>query len=142
MWLRFAVAALAAAGAVAHAEPDRAEVYDELDAPVFVTGALVFGGTYGASALAAGTLERSGAHRLFAPVVGPWLAARDWGGCTEPWCSREKALLVADGAIQLLGVLAMVEAIIWPSHHRVVTRTAPFLELYPTSHGFAVVGRF
>jgi len=138
--LRYALASLAAASAVAHAEPDRAQVYDELDAPVFIAGAIVFGSSYTASAIAA-TANHPGAQHLLMPLVGPWLAARDWGRCSDAACSRDKGLLVGDGALQLLGMLAMLEALIWPSHHRVITRIAGF-ELVPSGAGVAVVGGF
>src|SRR5262245_61150175 len=70
--------------------PEGYEVYDQWNAPVFATGAVVFAGSYGASAIVAGTSKHVGADRLYVPVVGPWLALNDWGNCPieEPRCDK------------------------------------------------------
>jgi hypothetical protein len=56
-------------------------------------------------------------------------------------------LLIADGVFQAAGVIAMIDGVLQPSHHRVYTRTAKVdtkLHVTPTvSHpGMAVFGHF
>jgi hypothetical protein len=125
------------------------EVYDQWNAPVFATGALVFLGSYGASAVVAGSSDHVGADRLYVPVVGPWLALNDWGDCPieQPRCDKnttDKVLLVADGVFQAAGLVTMVSGLLSPSHHTVYTRTAMDTKTHvtPTHNGFAVIGRF
>jgi hypothetical protein len=130
-------------------EPEATEVYDQWNAPVFATGALVFAGSYGASVVVAGSSDHVGADRLYVPLVGPWLALNDWGDCPieEPRCdtnTTHKVLLVADGVFQAAGVITMVSGLLSPTHRTVYTqRTAQTKpRVTPTSNGFAVVGRF
>jgi hypothetical protein len=127
------------------------EVYDQWNAPVFATGALVFAGSYGAGVIVAGSSDHPGADRLYVPVVGPWLALNDWGDCPieQPRCDKnttDKVLLVADGVFQAAGVITMVSGVLSPSHHTVyATKTAKLdtkPKITPTHNGFAVVGRF
>ena len=130
--------------------PESYEVQDSMNAPVFVTGALVFAASYGGAALVAATSDHPGADRLYVPVVGPWLALNDWGDCpiSDPRCDEnttDKVLLVADGVFQAAGVLTMVTGILSPTSHTVYrTRTADAkkYKLTPTRHGFAVVGKW
>ena len=129
--------------------PEGTEVYDQWNAPVFATGALVFAGAYGASAVVAGTSEHPGADRLYVPVVGPWLALNDWGNCPieEPRCDKnttDKVLLVGDGVFQAAGLITMVTGVLSPSHHTVYTRTAAKkpIKVTPTRNGFMVSGSF
>lgn len=131
-------------------DPETYTEYDSWNAPVFATGALVFAGSYGASAIVASQSDHPGADRLYVPVVGPWLALNDWGNCPieNPSCDEnttEKVLLVADGVFQAAGVITMVSGILSPSS-RTVTRTRVVdnkkTKLTPTRNGFAVVGRF
>ena len=125
------------------------EVHDAWNAPVFATGALVFAGSYGASAIVASTSDHPGADRLYVPVVGPWLALNDWGDCPieQPRCDEnttEKVLLVADGVFQAAGVVTMITGLLSPTSHTVVQRTADAksIKVRPTHNGFAVLGRF
>ena len=125
------------------------EVYDAWNAPVFATGALVFAGAYGASAIVASTSDRPAADRLYVPVVGPWLALNDWGDCpiAEPRCDEtttDKVLLVADGVFQAAGIITMVTGLLSPTSHTVYTsRTAEKnYKITPTGRGVAVIGRF
>ena len=97
--------------------------YDPLNASVFGTGAVVFGGTYLASIIVAGSSDNVGDRRLWVPVVGPWLDLHDRGSCpiSEPRCddaTSAKVLLVADGLFQAAGVLGMLDGVLEPSHHR------------------------
>jgi hypothetical protein len=124
------------------------EVYDSYNAPVFATGALVFAGSYGASAIVADTSTHPGADRLYVPLVGPWLALNDWGNCPidQPRCdtnTTDKVLLVADGVFQAASVITMLDGLIAPSSHRVLTRTVDTkVHVTPTGHGIALFGHF
>ncbi len=130
--------------------PESYEVVDAWNAPVFATGALVFAGSYGASAIVAATSDHPGADRLYVPVAGPWLALNDWGDCPieNPNCDEnttEKVLLVADGVFQAAGVITMVTGLLSPTTHTVYQRTAKnekSFKIRPTSNGFAVLGRW
>ena len=131
-------------------EPESYEVYDAWNAPVFATGALVFAGSYGASAIVASTSDHPGADRLYVPVVGPWLALNDWGDCPieQPRCDEEttdKVLLVADVVFQAAGVITMISGLLSPTSrtvYRTRTADAKSYKVTPTRNGFAVVGRF
>lgn len=136
--------------------PEYEEVEDSYNAPIFASGALVFGATYGASVIvAASSDDTRGNHRLYVPLVGPWLALSDRGSCdiSLSRCDNEttaKVLLIADGVFQAAGVLAMLDGIFQPSTHRVyTTRTAKIdtkVHVTPTTvhgdPGVAVFGRF
>jgi hypothetical protein len=129
--------------------PESYEVVDAWNAPVFATGALVFAGSYGASAVAAAASDHPGADRLYVPVAGPWLALNDWGDCPieQPRCDENtthKVLLVADGVFQAAGVLTMVTGLLSPTTHTVYQRTADAkkIKVTPTRNGFAVLGRW
>ena len=128
--------------------PEGTEVSDSYNAGVFATGALVFAGSYGASAIVAATSDHVGADRLYVPVVGPWLALSDWGNCPigDARCdstTTDKVLLVADGVFQAAGLVTAVTGLLVPTHHTVYTRTASSkIKVTPTHNGFAVLGRF
>jgi hypothetical protein len=110
-------------------EPEYRVVYDSYNAPVFATGALVFAISYGASVITASTTDNDrGNHRLYVPVVGPWLALNDRGSCdiTRISCDHEttaKVLLIADGVFQAAGIVGMLDGILQPSSHREVLTT-------------------
>lgn len=129
--------------------PEATEVYDQWNAPMFATGAVVFAGSYGASAIVASQSDHPGADRLYVPLVGPWLALNDWGNCPieNPSCdstTTSKVLLVADGVFQAAGAITMVSSLLSPTHHTVYgnTHVAKETRVTPTHNGFAVVGRF
>jgi hypothetical protein len=130
--------------------PETYTVTDSWNAPVFATGALVFAGSYGGSAVVAASSDHVGADRLYVPIAGPWLALNDWGDCPieEPRCDKnttDKVLLVADGVFQAAGVVTMLTGLLAPSSHTVVgsPRTAKTeVKVTPTHNGFAVVGKF
>jgi hypothetical protein len=123
--------------------------YDNWNAPVFATGALVFAGTYGASAIVAGSSNHPGADRLYVPVVGPWLALNDWGHCPvdNPACdtnTTDKVLLVADGVFQAAGLITMLDGVLEPSSHHVYAHryADKGVHVAPTGNGAMVFGRF
>lgn len=113
--------------------PEYETVYEAYDKPMVTTGALVFLGSYGASvvsAAASGDAEQErGIDRLYIPVVGPWLALNERGDCTATngtcdWETTKKVLLVVDGVFQAGGVIAMIDGVLQPPSHRVVTTSA------------------
>lgn len=129
-------------------QPETEEEYDAWNAPVFTTGAVLFGGSYAAAAIVSGESDHPGANRLWVPVVGPWLALNDWGSCPidQPRCdtnTTDKVLLIADGVVQAAGILTMVDGLLMPSHHKVVRRTVDTkVHVTPTGNGLAVFGHF
>ena len=131
-----------------YVEPEGNEVYDNWNAPVFATGAVVFGAAYAGAAIAGSESDHNGADRLWVPVAGPWLALNDWGNCPidNPSCDQnttDKVLLIADGVFQAAGLITMVDGVLAPSHHRVIARTADKkVHVTPTGNGFAVFGHF
>ena len=124
------------------------EESDYWNAPVFMTGAVVFAGSYGASVIVSDQSSHPGADRLNVPLVGPWLALNDWGDCPidRPSCDQnttDKVLLVADGVFQAAGLITMVDGILMPSHHLIAHRYADKgVHVTPTHNGFAVFGHF
>lgn len=121
--------------------------YDYMNAGVFSSGAVLFGGSYLASVIVAGSSDHPGADRLFVPVLGPWLALGDWGNCnvTNPGCdsnTSDKVLLVADGIVQAAGILTMMDGLIWPSSHRRVVVADTKVHFAPTGAGGMVFGHF
>lgn len=136
-------------------EPQFEMVYDDLNAPVFTTGAVIFGASYGASVIAASAASddnrERGFDRLYIPLAGPWLALSERGDCpiASSACDSEtttKVLLVADGILQAAGVLAMIDAVIEPSRRLVRVRDTK-VRITPATvgrggSGFAVWGRF
>jgi hypothetical protein len=102
-----------------------AEEAQPLNPPVFLTGALVFAGTYGASVIVAGdSNEHGGHHHLYVPIAGPWLDLADRPSCdpTENRCDHEtttKVLLVADGVFQAAGILTMLDGVLDPGRRHV-----------------------
>lgn len=122
--------------------------YDAWNAPVFTSGAILFGGSYAAAAIVSGESNHVGADRLWVPVVGPWLALNDWGNCPidQPRCdtnTTDKVLLIADGVVQAAGILTMVDGLLMPSSHKVIRRTADTkVHVAPTGTGMMVFGHF
>ena len=145
-----AVAALVVAPVVASADE---LVYDAWNAPVFTTGAVMFGTTYGSSVAAASSYGAD--PRLAIPFAGPWVALGDQPSCdvTARACDRNstaKLLLIADGILQAAGALAMLDGVLEPSAHVVHHRAdGPAIRVLPTvvgatapAPGIGVVGRF
>lgn len=84
--------------------------------PLLVTGTVVFGATYGASALAAGMSDRESDEKLYYPVVGPWMALDERDCDAEP-CDNQTlgtTLLIGSGILQGIGALGMVTSLFIP----------------------------
>jgi hypothetical protein len=84
--------------------------------PLLVTGVVLLGASYGASALGAASSESETDDKLYYPVVGPWMALNDRDCSVDP-CSRktlDTTLLVGSGVVQGLGALSMVMSLFIP----------------------------
>lgn len=84
--------------------------------PLLITGSILLGGSYGASAIVGGLSDRSADEKLFYPVVGPWMDLAD-RGCDERACSNERlneVLLIGSGVGQGLGALGILLSVIIP----------------------------
>ena len=121
--------------------------YDSVNYVVLSTGAVAFLGTYIASVIVAANSNTQGDNRLYWPVAGPWLDLadrRDCGGFLAP-CDRNentyKGLLIADGIVQGLGILTILDGLIFPVHHyhdRYAVRPVQMNQ----GSGLALTGRF
>jgi hypothetical protein len=84
--------------------------------PLLVTGLVVLGGTYGASAVAAAVSDRESDDKLYYPVVGPWMALMDRDCDAEP-CGNKTlgtAMLIGSGVLQGIGALSTVMSLMIP----------------------------
>jgi hypothetical protein len=84
--------------------------------PLLVTGVVLLGGSYGASAIAAARSDSETDDKLYYPVVGPWMALNDRDCSADP-CSRktlDTTLLVGSGVVQGLGALSMIMSLFIP----------------------------
>lgn len=84
--------------------------------PLLVTGLVVLGGSYGASAIGAALSDREYQDKLYYPVAGPWMALDDRDCSAEP-CPRktlETTLLIGSGVLQGLGALSLVMSLFIP----------------------------
>jgi hypothetical protein len=88
--------------------------------PMLITGVVVLGGMYGASAIVAATSDRKADDKLFLPVVGPWLDLKN-RDCEVNECGNDtfnKVLLVSDGAIQGIGAVTLLLSLVIPESSR------------------------
>jgi hypothetical protein len=145
----FAAGALAAIAAVAWTGVSRAQdttivaqpssptvvpaaehrVYTGPNRALLTSGLMAFGGTYIPSVIVAAESGRSADHHLYVPVAGPWLDLGTRPGCGSgsTGCDGEttnKVLLIGDGIIQGVGVVAVVMSFLVPERDEVVTATA------------------
>lgn len=118
--------------------------------PLLITGAVLLGGAYGASAIVAATSNRLEDEKLYYPVVGPWMDLNE-RDCNANPCSTktlDQVLLVGSGVVQGLGALSLVMSLVVPEK---TTRrwyligneslsVAPQVGRYST--GLSAVGRF
>ena len=84
--------------------------------PMLITGLVLLGASYGASAIVAATSERAEDEKLYYPIVGPWMDL-DERDCRARPCGNEdlnKGLLIGDGIVQGVGALAVVFSLFIP----------------------------
>jgi len=84
--------------------------------PLLVTGVVVLGTSYGASAVGAALSDRESNDKLYYPVVGPWMALNDRDCAADP-CSKKAlgtTLLVGSGVLQGLGAAGMLMSLFIP----------------------------
>ena len=84
---------------------------------LLVTGVVVLGTSYGASAVGAALSDRESNDKLYYPVVGPWMALNDRDCAAEPCSSKTlgTTLLVGSGVLQGLGAASMLMSLFIPS---------------------------
>lgn len=121
--------------------------------PLLVTGLVMFGASYGASAIAGSVSNRGTDDNLYYPVVGPWMAL-DERDCSTNACSNKTlhtALLVGSGVVQGLGVLGMAMSLFIPQTtteewYLIGDSSEPHLLLAPVAGpnelGAVALGRF
>jgi hypothetical protein len=140
--------------------PSNSETVTEKSGPstgMLFSGVLTLGVTYGAGVIVASTSDRDADHRMFVPIVGPWMALFDRGDCggtTGRSCDTEttyKVLIVADGVGQALGALMIVDSFFNPAtktvSHTSTAKDKPTVHLTPTAmgaggYGMLAVGSF
>ncbi|MBK7074571.1 MAG: hypothetical protein IPH44_19970 [Myxococcales bacterium] len=137
---------------VATQQPAAVEEYNRWDSRTFLTGAVVFGVGYGAAAITAGVSDRSADERLYVPLVGPWLDLADRGDCDvgNQACDNEttkKVLIVADGVVQAVGVLLVLDALLFPTQVHRTTVAGNDVRLTPVAmahggRGLGLAGSF
>jgi hypothetical protein len=87
--------------------------------PLLVTGLVVFGGTYGASAIVAAASDRPSDEKLFYPIVGPWMALKDRdceveaNDCADG-DTFNRFLIGSSGVLQGAGAVAMLLSLVIP----------------------------
>lgn len=84
--------------------------------PLLLTGFVVLGGSYAASAAGAALSDSESDDKLYYPVVGPWMALND-RDCAVDSCNRktlDTTLLVGSGVLQGIGALSMLMSMVIP----------------------------
>ena len=101
-------------------------------------GTLLFVSAYGFSAMTASASPVHADENLFIPVVGPWLDLAARPHCDNlrmhPACETEganKAMLVASGVTQSLGVLLVLGGVLFPKLTIVDGRQSAKVEVLP-----------
>lgn len=84
--------------------------------PLLVTGMVVLGASYGASAIGAARSDSETDDKLYYPVVGPWMALNDRDCSVDPCSNKtlDTTLLVGSGVLQGLGALSVVMSLVIP----------------------------
>jgi hypothetical protein len=97
----------------------------EPNGDLIATGVFTFGLPYTASIIVATQSNRSADNYLYAPVAGPWLDLANRGECPQSAaCGNEtafRALLIANGVLQGVGVLQVLSGFLFPVTHSVTT---------------------
>jgi len=107
---------------------------------LIASGIFTMGIPYAASVIAATESSRPSDNYLYAPVAGPWLNLLNRGECPPTSaCGNEtayKALLIADGVLQGVGVLQVISGFLFP-----VTRSVTTIDSAVQVHFVPQVGR-
>lgn len=117
-----------------------------INRPLLVTSFLLFGGTYGASAIDAATSGREAdRNNLYYPVVGPWMDYGNRCDGAHPCNSNEtgyRTLLILDGVGQGLGAIGMITSLFVPEsstrHWLVIGGTDFYAAPSPVGTGYGV----
>jgi hypothetical protein len=85
--------------------------------PLLVTGMVVLGASYGASAIGAARSDNETDDKLYYPVVGPWMALNDRDCSVDPCGQKtlDTTLLVGSGIVQGLGALSVLMSLVIPT---------------------------
>jgi hypothetical protein len=110
---------------------------------ILSSGLVIFGGTYTASLVVAGTSSHAGDQYLYAPFAGPWidLGYRCPGRCDDD--VGNKVLLGFDGVFQGIGALTVLSSFFLPSRRGrglASERSAPTFRVLPASVGRGAPG--
>jgi hypothetical protein len=132
------------------------ETTSPINRPLLVTGVVLLGGTYVASAvdsLASGRPEDRA--NLALPIVGPWMDFANRNCAATPCASGgsgvetfNRALLIADGIGQGLGALSIVTSFFLPeksTHHWLLIgdeHVTAGPTMVGSGYGLGAVGRF
>lgn len=105
---------------------DTAETTSGPNMGLVTSGIVMFGLSYGTSAVIASTSDRDEDDNLYVPLAGPWMNLADRPDCGNE-CGTEtayKIALVADGIFQAAGALQIIGGLfIWPRERS--TRSSP-----------------
>jgi hypothetical protein len=148
-----AAAALIMSPSVAHAQQTtvinnegEASGYAGPNWMVLSSGLLIFGGTYTASLVVAGTSDHAGDKLLYAPIIGPWLDMTNRcpsnGNCSSSQTAAVAGLAV-DGVFQGLGALTIATAFLLPGRHRrgmAQSASGMTFSVLPASYGRGIPG--
>jgi hypothetical protein len=117
---------------------------------LIASGIFTFGLPYTASVIVATGSERHADNYLYAPVAGPWLDLANRGECPQSAsCGNEtayRALLIADGVLQGVGVLQVLAGFFFPVTRSVTTVDSVEVHIVPRfgrdGYGLTAVGTF
>jgi hypothetical protein len=131
-------------------EPQRDQIrHTWPNRPLLITGAVLFVGSYGASAIVAAASDRKADEKLYYPVVGPWLDLKN-RDCEVNDCGSDgfnKALLIADGAVQGIGAISMLLGLVLPESEKkpwylIGTENVVVAPQMGSAQGLRVYGQF
>jgi hypothetical protein len=120
---------------------------------MLVTGLSLFGVSYGAALIVAGTSDRDTDRQMAIPIAGPWMNLSDRPSRDAPDVDRDReatyrVLIVADGVFQAVGAGLILGSFLSPEK-RTVTRTVatkPTIQVAPMTgpshHGVVAFGQF
>ena len=134
------------------------ELHNAWNGSVFASGAIVFAGTFGVSALVAASSDHVGADKLWIPLVGPWIALAQWDNdCPLEGTNLQRSNCASTGDQVLLGISGGLQAFALVTmiggrflHGRKMQYTtkakakkdSTAVHVTPTHNGFAVMGQF